>query len=147
MPKITGILIDVETGKAGAKTIDRNLESYYKHLNCETIDIVEKKIGSKIYNIICDDEALLKSPAPDPSALSNLFPYKYSLFGNLFVTGPADDEGNLTSIPRSEIKSIMRNHIRRDYFHGYGSRGAGPILIALDPTDPRSGATCLDGIF
>lgn len=104
MPKITGLLIDVNTGKSSAKTIDRNLESYYKILECDTIDIVSRNIGTRRFDIICDDEALLKSPC-NPSAFD--MHYECCLFGNLFVTGEADEEGNLTSLSKKDLKYLQ----------------------------------------
>jgi hypothetical protein len=113
MPKITGLLIDVNTGKASAKTIDRNLESYYKILDCDMIDIVSRNIGARRFNIICDDEALLKSPC-NPSAYDMY--YEYCLFGNLFVTGEADEEGNLTSLSKKDF-----NYLKHHLIEGFAS--------------------------
>lgn len=97
MKKITGYLIDVQNGTAGPVTIDKSLESYYKVLNCEFIDIVSRAIGSekRVFDIICDDEALMN----DDARLSAVDTYgNMMLFGNLLIVkfDGVDDEMSLT---------------------------------------------------
>jgi len=109
MKKITGYLIDVKNGTAGPITIDKSLESYYKILNCEFIDIVRRVIGTekRSFDIICDDEALMNEDAI-LSAVDDSG--NMMLFGNLFVVqfDGVDDETDLTE---DDIKYIEK-HVR-----------------------------------
>lgn len=87
---ITGFLIDVYKETAQVVTVDRQLEAYYKALDCDIIDIVDHRIGAKtrcnpeahIFTIVCDDEALNKSPQKI-SAIDNAG--SAMLCGNLFI--------------------------------------------------------------
>lgn len=40
--------------------IEDSLQRYYELIDCRCIDIVERKVGGRWFDIICDDEALLK---------------------------------------------------------------------------------------
>lgn len=59
---ITGYFVDPENSIAGPRTIEKSLEGYYALLRCDTIDIVSRQIGGERFDIICDDEGLLKDP-------------------------------------------------------------------------------------
>ena len=112
MKKITGLLIDVNTGKASFKTVDKSLESYYKILDCSTIDIVNRRIGENAnmrFDIICDDEALLVAPSI-PSALSGV-DFNDCLYGNLFVVGHDPGSEDVRSLTKEEIKYLRNYHI------------------------------------
>ena len=112
MPKrkyLTAVLIDVENRKCKAVTIEDSLDAFYKALNCTCIDIVNRRIGEKRYDIICDDEALLKvDPIHSAFNISFIMP-KPDLYGNLLVVGQADSEGELTSLTQEDVVRIQRN--------------------------------------
>ena len=79
---IKGVLLDTEKGTAKITTLCDELDAYYAALHCDIIDIVTRKIGDKLFSIVCDDEALLKD-RPVVSAVSGR--RKPMLFGSLFV--------------------------------------------------------------
>lgn len=104
--KILGVLVDVENEKVEAMEIEDELDSFYKILNCSCIDIVVRNIGGrhrKAFDIICDDEGLFKE-SPKISAVDNFG--HTQLVGNLFITGTADKEGNLTSLTELDVEYI-----------------------------------------
>ena len=103
MKKITGVLVNVSEGTARKVTIDRSLESYYKALNCDCIDIVNRRLGGYRFDVICDDEALLKDN-PLPSAIGP--DGQPMLFGNLFFCKP-DGKGDLLSLSDLEADLIL----------------------------------------
>ena len=109
MKYITGLLVKTDGSKATFKTIPANLESYYKTLDCELIDIVNRNIGWEDFrfNIICDDEALLK--APTRASAINL-DCNYCLYGNLFVVGVDSETGDVRSLTRAEMKHLRANN-------------------------------------
>ena len=81
-----------------------SLDDWYDYLNCRTIDIVRRKIVGKYFNIICDDEALLKDK-PQPSGIDVTgFPM---LYGNLLVAGVEVVEGELTSLTDDDIDHLL----------------------------------------
>lgn len=120
--KLLGVLVDVENEKVEAMEIEDELDSFYKILNCSTIDIVVRRIGGrhkKVFDIVCDDEGLFKEPQKI-SAIDNLG--NVQLVGNIFITGTADDKGNLTSLSPSDvayIKSRVQKMDTRKFPDGY----------------------------
>lgn len=127
MKKITGFLIDVENNCAAPVTIDKGLDGYYNILNCDCIDIVRRKIGSKHkeYEIVCDDEALLKDN-PKISALDSGL--NIMLCGNLFITrfDGMDDIESLEKQDIEYIKQYIRCYPTRKYPIPY------PMLVECD---------------
>lgn len=107
--KITAILIDPETDTARVEEIPDNLGSFYELLRCDCIDIVTRKIGNTYYDIICDDEGLLKD-TPYISAINKAC--EPMLVGALLVCGRADEKGSLTSLTASDIKNISEHVLR-----------------------------------
>jgi len=99
MEKILGVAI--VNGKASAVEIDDDLQSYYKLLEIDIIDIVTMSIGRKNYAIVCDDEGLLKDNPIVSGVGSGLDP---RLVGNLFICN--SDGGDLTSLTPDDILSI-----------------------------------------
>ncbi len=104
--RIVGVLIDVEKEMVGQVEIPNDLDAFYKVLNCGCIDIVTRRIGDskKAYDIVCDDEGLLKE-TQKISAVDSAG--NAQLVGNIFITGMADAEGNLTSMPMDEANYIL----------------------------------------
>ena len=106
--KITGVLVDVKAGTIKKATIAANLDSYHKVLDCDCIDIVGRSLGPYTFDVICDDEGLLK-PGARVSAIN---PTGRPMFvGNLFFCHH-DEEGNLTSLHPEEVTFILSRVIR-----------------------------------
>lgn len=102
MCKITGVLI--ADGKATIVEVDDDLDSYYKLLDCDLIDIVTRRIGGKYYDIICDEEGLLKD---DPAVgMVNEFDGRVMLVGRLFIC-QHDGMGNQKSLSQTEIDDVL----------------------------------------
>jgi hypothetical protein len=85
------ILLDPKTASAVAMILPRGegfLAACYAAIGCDTIDIVAPESGG--VELIIDDEGLLNDPE-----FFTVFDGMI-LAGSVIVTGPADDEGNLT---------------------------------------------------
>ena len=106
MRTLHGILIDTVNNEARPITINDSIENYYKILNCNTIDIVERKIKNRHFNIVCDDEGLFSNSPKISGITSDL---KSILVGNLFITGGVDENGYLTSLSEEEEKDVLDN--------------------------------------
>lgn len=105
MKKLLGVLVDVEKEEAKVIEINDDLNEFYRVLNCDTIDIVTRRVGKKLVSIICDDEGLFKDE-PKISAIDNRG--NVMLVGNLFiVSGETDGDGDLVSLTNAESKYIM----------------------------------------
>lgn len=103
MEKITGVLVNVTDGTARKATIECSLKSYYRALDCDCIDVVNRRLGGHRFDIICDDEALLKAD-PIPSAFD--LDDQPALFGSLFFCRH-DSSGNPVSLSDAEIGCIL----------------------------------------
>lgn len=112
MNEITGYLIHVNSGTAGPITIEKSLDSYYNILNCDCIDIVTRAIAGEKYDIVCDDEALLKDNPLISAIDDGLNP---ALCGNLFVVR-FDGNEDLASLDERDIRHIEQ------YIRSYGTR-------------------------
>lgn len=105
------LLLDVQ--KQEVREVEANgLDDYYKLLNCDTIDIVTREVVSfnkihKEYDIICDDNGLLKDniiiSAVDVKDMS------VQLVGNLLVCN-FDSNGNEKSLSGYDIE-LLKNSI------------------------------------
>ena len=102
--KLTGVFINANNLKASEVTIIDNLNNIYELLNCNLIDVVQRNIAGKDYNIICDDEGFLK---PDLIFTArNLNFSEDCIVGNLFVVS-SDENGEFLSLDKDEIKEII----------------------------------------
>lgn len=84
------------------------LEEYQELIGCRCIDIVNRGIAGKRYDIICDDEGLF-SCDPRISAIDDTG--QPMLAGNLIIAGETWD-GNLTDLSEEDIRHI-RNNVHR----------------------------------
>lgn len=96
---ILGLLFDPETKPGYKVEIPNTLESLQSIIDAELIDIVEYRINGTNYDIIVDDEGLLKEN-PIPSAM--IGNNDGLLFGKLFICH-SDEEGNETSLEPDEL--------------------------------------------
>lgn len=116
-PKIIkGILIDTTKPKNEIKEHDfeqvkdatENLHNIYKMLNCDCIDVVERKFGKNVYDIYCDDEALLKGGTP----ILAIATYNQNnvlveqIVGNVFIC-KHDGQGGMQALTPKECSEIL----------------------------------------
>ena len=83
--------------------IEDDLDTFYRLIDCRTIDIVTRSVHGKKVSIICDDEGLFEEK-PRISTID--FNYG-NLVGNLIFTGLPDEEGNLTDIDRKTELALI----------------------------------------
>lgn len=105
--RITAVLVDTAKDTYGVVNIPDELDVFYKLLSCDCIDITVRRIGlrgQKAYEIICDDEGLFKDPQKISAIDSS---GQAQLVGSILITGPADSEGNLTSLTVPDINYIF----------------------------------------
>lgn len=100
-----GYLIDVINQEHKEIEVN-NLDDYYKYISCDCFDIPTRKIGDRYFNIICDDEGLLKDH-PIVSAIDPSF--EPMLVGNLIVGGKTNSEGDMLDLTDEDIEVIKDN--------------------------------------
>lgn len=93
--------------ESGIGTIDikGTLDEYYDLIECDCIDIVTRKVGDTYFDIICDDEGLLKD-SPRVSAVD--MHCNPMLVGNLIFSHT--DDGETVGITDDEIE-FLKEHI------------------------------------
>lgn len=86
------------------RTIDDadKLNEYYRYLHCHCIDMVTIDVDGYAYDVVCDDEALLRQPLVPSLYISD----EQVFFGNLaFVK--IDEEGAEVSLDREDMIRIL----------------------------------------
>ena len=104
MDKLRCVLIDPERG-AEAVEIERSLGAYCKAIGCDLIDITCRRIGNTEYDIIVDDEGLLKGTPMVSAAYRS---GEFALVGRLIVC-MHDDGGNEVSLTEEQIDEVLAN--------------------------------------
>ena len=102
---ITGVLVDSFQRRADRAEIPAELSSYYAALDCRCIDIVSRTIGGKRFDIICDDEGLMREDCRISAFDRNWQPM---LCGSLFVC-KHNSEGEEVSLTDREIAHVLRH--------------------------------------
>lgn len=97
--------VGIIDGEAKVLNIEACLETYYDLLKCRVIDITTRKIGDKYYDIICDDEGLLKGEIRISALDKDDEP---CLAGNLIISN-YDDWGNGVSLDDADVRNILNN--------------------------------------
>lgn len=110
MAKIHGILI--KNGQLSEAFLEDKLEVYYRELECDLIDIVNRKIGGKYFDIVCDEEGLYHDGFISMMTEDSQQPL---LVGNLFICN--HDGPNLASLEESDIK-LIRQHWKHHIIWG-----------------------------
>ena len=102
------IFLNVNDNKAPEKlNIKDDLQSYYNLLECNTIDIIRRKIGKRYFNIVCDDEGALLDRAKI-SAVSNLGDIR--LVGNLIIcAGDITEDGDLIGLTDDQAEYVKQH--------------------------------------
>lgn len=102
MANITGVYVDKNGIRA--MEVEDTLDTWYDLLKCRMIDIVTRRIGENYYNIVCDDEGLLKDTNWISAATED---GRAMLVGNLFIC--KNESSELASISKEEAQEIIMN--------------------------------------
>ena len=103
-------LLDAENRQTRTVEVDDtdHLTEYYKLLNCEIVDITSRKIGGKYFDIVADDEGLMKEN-PIVSALDT--EGQPALVGNLLFCNYDPETGEEVSLTDEDIQ-LLRDNVR-----------------------------------
>jgi len=98
--------INQKEGTAKSVEIEPSLDELHKFVDCDCIDIVVRLVGGVAYNIVLDDEGLLRSDVRIGAVSAS---GDEVLAGNLLIFG-VDDDGELRSLTPTEL-SLLEAHI------------------------------------
>lgn len=104
---IKAFLVDIQSKRAEAVEFEPSLKKYYELLHCDTIDIVERSVGGRVFDIICDDEGLMVDK-PVISAIDGAC--EPMLVGSLLFAHH-DNEGATTGLSEEDCAHLLR-HVR-----------------------------------
>lgn len=99
------LFLDMENDEVTVVEVN-GLQDYYCLIGCDLIDIANREIRGERFDIICDDEGLLKAE-PQVSAVNGRG--EAMLVGNLIICGEADAEGKETSLAEEDIIHIRQS--------------------------------------
>ena len=108
MEEIRVIYLDVYNRCAPeVKMISEDIDTFYKMLVCDSIEVPVRSIGGKLYRIICDGEFALKDEfGMFPSAITS--DGRLDLCGNLIICGHAVvGDGNLSGLTEEDCQNIF----------------------------------------
>lgn len=123
METLQCFLVDVKNATARAIDVKPDLQEYYRLLECYTIDIQTRKVGGKSFDFICDDEALMMEAKTSAVTTNLQGSWEPMFFGNLLVTGVADENGKQTSLTEKDV-----NFLKMFLITGITKEGVYPIL-------------------
>lgn len=113
--KKLGFLIDIKKRWAGpvhfgGATPQENLQTYYRLLDCETIDIQEGYLEGRAFDFIVDDEGLIRAdPRPSAFMVTADGTQKFCFVGNLLICRSNPEEGTEESLSDDDIKLIYKH--------------------------------------
>ena len=96
--------IDVSTGTAAIKDVEHSLAAWYRLLDCDLVEMVDRRIGRKRFTVICDEEGTFKEDCWI-SAIDNLG--RGMFVGSLLIVNGPDEEGNTQGLTQEEAEYIM----------------------------------------
>lgn len=104
------VLLDVFAEKIGDPffnviDVEENHANLTRLLGCDWLELAMRKIGEHYYDILCDEEGLLK----ENRAMSavDLF-FRERLYGNLIIA-KHNDNGEMVGLTNDEVLEISRN--------------------------------------
>lgn len=83
------------------------LENLYNILECDLIDIQERKINGQYYDFIFDDEGKMKEGWQDNITAVERKSHEI-IQGNILIVGLPNNEGQETSLTDSQIEDIIK---------------------------------------
>ncbi len=96
-----GYKIDIDNARAHTVEVD-GLDDYYREIGCDCIDISVISIDGVCYNVVIDDEGLLKGN-PRPSVMCG----GGCLYGNAIVLGMDEATYDLTTLTDADVELMF----------------------------------------
>lgn len=106
--------INSETDEHVAIEVEPRLDEHYRLIGCRCVDFAVREIDGHPYNIVLDDEGLLKpNRIAAISVQSDMWGNQERLAGNLLIFGldPDDYEHGCKSLTDEELLQIQRRMI------------------------------------
>lgn len=110
--------INGETDRRGTMDVEPRLSEYYKLIGCDCVDFVTRLIDGHPYNIILDDEGLLKpNRVTAISTMVDMFGDPERLAGSLLIFGVDRNDLDTGNAPLTDHEVMqISNHVRIGLF-------------------------------
>lgn len=102
------LTVEINKSRTALETHIRNIDDtdklneYYRYLDCHCIDMVTINVDGYAYDVVCDDEALLRQPLVPSLYISE----EQVFFGNLaFVK--IDEDGASVGLDREDMIRLL----------------------------------------
>lgn len=87
--------------------IEDKLDTYYKLIGCDCIDITTRIWRKRRYTVICDDMGFYRNNLK--VAIWDEAKRDIPIVGNVVICGKSDIEGNLTSLTDEDIDTLLKS--------------------------------------
>lgn len=102
--------IDTKTDEHGPIEVEPSLKEYHRLIGCDCITIVTREVNGHPFDIVLDDEGLLKPNRISAiSVASDMFGTQEKLVGNLLIFGSGEED--FRSLTDEEVRTIQRRMI------------------------------------
>ena len=111
--------INAETDEHGAIDVEPTLTEMYRLIGCDCIDIIVRHVNEHPFNIVLDDEGLLKpNRITAVSVMSNIFGTQEKLAGSMLVFGVDEEDDDLRGLTDEELLTIQRRMVDAIFMDG-----------------------------
>lgn len=107
------LTIEINKDRTALETHIRNIDDtdklneYYRYLDCRCIDMATIDVDGHAYDVICDDEALLRQPL-----IPSLYISEEQVFFGSLAFVKVDEEGGTVGLDREDLIRLL-NFIER----------------------------------
>jgi len=111
--------INSKTDEHGLIEVEPSLKEYYRLIGCDCITIVTREVNGHPFDIVLDDEGLLKPNRTSAvSVEADVFGTQERLVGNLLIFGSGEEA--FRSLSDDEVLTIQRRMIYSVSIDGIG---------------------------
>ena len=111
--------INSKTDEHGPIEVETSLKEYYRLIGCDCITIVTREVNGHPFDIVLDDEGLLKPNRTSAvSVEADVFGTQERLVGNLLIFGSGEEA--FRSLSDDEVLTIQRRMIYSVSIDGIG---------------------------
>lgn len=107
-----GYYINSKNDEHGAIDVEPTLAEMYRLIDCDCIDIIVRHVNEQPFNIVLDDEGLLKpNRITAVSVMSDIFGTQEKLVGNMLIFGVSEEDDDLRGLMDDEVLTIQQRMV------------------------------------
>lgn len=102
------MLLDVNTQEVKVVDVESDIHAWYKLLDCDLVEMPERRIEGKYFTFICDEEGLLKN-SPIVSVMGK---DEVMIVGSVLICNTDYETCDVTDLTEEDIQLISK-HIKQ----------------------------------